>query len=400
MPESNETRALFLDLLRCAVHGESFDGPLSREAAPAVARLAREHSVLPLLVEAGGAPLHGYAAHARRLTISQAGRTADFLLLYAFLNERGLYPAVMKGIVLRSLYPHPEQRASTDEDLLVRPEEFPLYHSALLDYGLAPVNPDTDLGASDEVSYVDKSRGLYIEVHKNAFPPDSDIYRDLDALFAGALDRCTSVTVYGQPITTLVPTDHLLYLLCHAFKHFLLSGVGIRQVCDVGMFAERFAEEIDWASVRERCESVRIARYSAALFRIAERRLGFAMPPAFADLEVDESDMLADILTGGLYGTSDVNRAHSSRITRDAVTAQKQQRRRSGALAALFPPFSSMCAGFPYLRRFPWLLPVAWIQRVWNYLFRRRHRARANPAESVRIGRERVQLLREYGIID
>ena len=91
MPESNETRALFLDLLRCAVHGESFDGPLSREATPAVARLAREHSVLPLLVEAGGAPLHGYAAHARRLTISQAGHTADFLLLYAFLNERGLY---------------------------------------------------------------------------------------------------------------------------------------------------------------------------------------------------------------------------------------------------------------------------------------------------------------------
>ena len=143
-----------------------------------------------------------------------------------------------------------------------------------------------------------------------------------------------------------------------------------------------------------------IARYSAALFRIAERRLGFAMPPAFADLEVDESDMLADILTGGLYGTSDVNRAHSSRITRDAVTAQKQQRRRSGALAALFPPFSSMCSRFPYLCRFPWLLPVAWVQRVWNYLFRRRHRARANPAESVRIGRERVQLLREYGIID
>ncbi len=398
MPETNETRALFLDLLRCAVHGESFDGPLSREAAPAVARLAREHSVLPLLVEAGGAPLHGYAAHARRLTISQAGRTADFLLLYAFLNERGLYPAVMKGIVLRSLYPHPEQRASTDEDLLVRPEEFPLCHRALLDYGLAPVNPEEDLASSFEVSYEDKSRGLYIEVHKNAFPPDSDIYRDLNALFAGALDRCTTVTVYGQPITTLAPADHLLYLLCHAYKHFLLSGVGIRQICDIGLFAEKYADQINWTHIRQCCERVRIECFTTAAFLIMERYLGIAMPPAFAETDVDERNLLNDILTGGLYGVSDINRAHSATITRDAVLKHRQGKRRAGVFASVFLPLSSMKGRYSYLNKHPWLLPVSWVQRLFYYLS---HRGKnVDPAASARIGKERVALLREYGIID
>lgn len=36
----------------------------------------------------------------------------------------------------------------------------------------------------------------------------------------------------------LAPTDHLLCLLCHAYKHFLYAGFGIRHVCDIGIFAE------------------------------------------------------------------------------------------------------------------------------------------------------------------
>lgn len=389
----------FLSVLRCAAHGETWDSTLSREEARPVVRLAREHSALPLIVEAAGEALLAVHPHAKALTIAQAQRTADFLLLYDFLSERGLRPAVMKGITLRALYPQPEQRASTDEDLLVRPEDFPAYHQAMLDYGLALVNPDENLETSDEVSYEDKTRGLYIEVHKSGFSASS-AYGDLNALFEGCLDRCTEIEVYGQKITTLSPTDHLLYLLCHAYKHFLHGGVGIRQVCDIGIFSEHYADEIDWNRVRTSCDSVRIAAYSAALFRIAEKHLGFPMPAAFADLDLDEADMLEDILSGGLYGVNDINRAHSSTITLDAVASQKQGKQRRGVLASVFLPLGSMRGRYPYLRRFPWLLPVAWTQRVLRYLTHRDGLAPGKPGETVRIGKERVELLREYGILD
>ena len=46
------------------------------------------------------------------------------------------------------------------------------------------------------------------------------------------------------------------------------------------------------------------------------------------------------------------------------------------------------------------MLPAAWIQRVFRYLFRRDRGGSINPSESIRIGKERTQLLREYGIID
>ena len=399
-----DSERLFLAALRASIRGKNYSPPSDEKAWHGAVRLAQSHSVLPLLVEAVCSSTEGeklcrpYIEHAKRLTRAQAQRTADFLLLYDFLAGRGLHPAVMKGIVLRALYPQPEQRASTDEDLLIRTDEFPVYRQAMLDYGLKPVVPNADEEIEHEVAFADKSRGLYVEIHKQPFAPESDAYGDLSALFVGALDRCATEKFYGQELMTLAPTDHLLYLLCHAYKHFLHGGFGIRQVCDMGLFAERYGAKIDWAYIRQSCERVRIARFAAALFRISQKQLGFAMAAAFADIEVDESDLLEDILTGGLYGVNDVNRAHSATITLDAVAKQKQGRRSTGPLASVFLPLDSMKGKFPYLKKYPWLLPAAWVQRVGRYLLRRSKAV--DPAASVRIGGERVRLLKEYGILD
>ena len=51
-------------------------------------------------------------------------------------------------------------------------------------------------------------------------------------------------------------TDHLLYLILHALKHFLYSGFGIRQVCDIALFSERYRDEIDWSRVKTELQSV------------------------------------------------------------------------------------------------------------------------------------------------
>ena len=398
------SKELFLSLLCAAIHGESTVGKIDPESWRRATQIANEHRVLPLLVETAWTSADGeklskpFYDLARKLTHAQAQRTADFLLLYSFLESRGLRPAVMKGIVLRALYPHPEQRASSDEDLLIRPEEFPAYHRALLAYGLSPLNPNADLDEEHEVSYADRERGLYIELHKSLFPPESEAYGELVSLFDGAPDRCVPVSVYGRELVTLSPTDHLLFLLCHAYKHFLHGGVGIRQVCDIGLFCAHYGLEIDWPRIRRSCDSVRVSRFVSALLRITQRRLGFEMPTAFSDLDVDEQDLLEDILSGGLYGVKDINRAHSSTITLDAVAKQKKGRRRSGALASVFLPLADMQGKFPYLKSYPWLLPVAWVQRVGKYLHR--EHGKSDPGESIRIGEERIRLLKEYGIVN
>ena len=399
--------SVFLAILHDAILGKHTSvPPLTRDGMISALKLASEHYVLPLVLEnvyadpqfaSLGTALDHYRALSIREVGSQISRTASFVDLYQFLLSKLLSPCIVKGIVLRMLYPRPSFRPSVDEDLLIRPEEIQVYHQAMLDYGLQLVNPEEDITQSHEVAYQSIDKHLCIEVHKQPFPPESGAYGDLNTLFDGVHDRHMTVTIYGQQFETLAPTDHLLYLICHAYKHFLHMGVGIRQVADMALFSNAYGEDIDWEHIYQACQSVHIETFTAALFQIAHKYLTMkAIPDAFAAIETDEQALLEDILSGGLYGTADIDRVHSANMTLNAVAAQKQGRRGSGVWHSLFPGAAYLQNHFPYAKKHPVLVPIAWAQRLGSYLART---GTANPAETIRIGQARIELLKQYKVI-
>ena len=85
-------------------------------------------------------------------------------------------------------------------------------------------------------------------------------------------------------------------------------------------------------------------------------------------------------------------------MTLNAVSAERTNTKFS-VLQSIFPSGETMQNKFPYVKKHPLLLPVAWMQRIINYAKRSRSGA-ANPAESLAIGKERIDLLRYYGIVD
>lgn len=400
-----------LDALRCSmnnIHVEWSD-TLTQNEWSSLVQEAQNHDILPLLTHAvnnsqafSTTEKHFQFAikeYSRRRVIYQASATAEFELLYLFLSERGLNPIVIKGIILRSLYPNPELRHSSDEDLLIKADEFPLYHQAMLDYGLTLVNPDEDIYQAYEVAYKNTKKHLYIELHKLLFSPESNAYADLNSLFECVQDWCISVMIYGQKFYTLSPTDHLLYLICHAFKHFLYSGVGIRQVADMVLFINTYEECIDWHHIFSACKSVHIDVFSAALLKIGYTHLNLNSKPSyFSEIQVDEEPLLIDIMTGGLYGTADMNRAHSSNMTLKAVSSQKRGHRRNGILYSLFPGKSYLQHRFIYAKKSPLLLPIAWLHRIIIYLKKSR-KSDISPGRSISIGNARIKLLEQYHII-
>lgn len=405
-----KTDLLLLDALRCALHGSAVEWtePVSDEDWIGFICLARQHRIFPMLAEAvftspavacSEKRLRMIKNEAKKLTLYQAQRTGDFLLLYKALAERGLRPIITKGIMCRRIYPHPDQRISVDEDMLIEKTQGMAYHNAMLEFGFEPVEPEADPENVYEAAYNDDEKHLYIEIHKMFFAPDSDAYADCNAPLEGASDRSVEVDIDGITLRTFAPTDHLLYLILHAFKHFLHGGVGIRQVSDICMFASHYENESDFKHIRSACDDLSITRFAAAIFRIGEKHLGFEMPPAFADIDVDPEPLLLDMLSGGLYGVEDINRAHSSTMTLEAVASHKKGRRSRGALHSVFLPRRELEGRYPYLKKYGWLLPAAWVQRGWRYLTDR-NSGLVSPAESLRIGRERVELLRKYGIID
>ena len=399
-PLSN-TDNTFLELLRAALHEEraELQDPIDWTG---LFQLADRQHVLPLILESvwrhPGVPqelLSSMRFVAADTVIRQARRTISFLDLYRYLSDRQLYPLVLKGLICRCLYPQPDDRPSNDEDLLIKPAEFNAAHEALVSYGLrcSEAEPSSSM---HEITYVGKN--LRIELHLSCFPEDSEAYGDCNALFEGVHDRAVPFDTDGVRLQTLSPDDHILYLICHAYKHFLHSGVGIRQICDIAMFGDHYKTVLDWSSLRKKCDRIHIAGLTAAVFRITERYLGFTVPEEFADIEADETDLLKDILSGGIYGATEENRQHSSTITLAAVEAQKQGKKSAGTLSSLFPPLRSMEKKYPYLKKRSWLLPAAWAQRIFGYLSKKDRNT--DPSESIRIGKERVELLRKYGILD
>lgn len=405
----------FLNVLGASLRGKraKIQESLSTEDWNNIWRLAQIHHVLPLIYEAAyhipalQDPAFGaMKQQVRHQVMGQTMKTYEFLNLNRHLRAQEITPLVVKGIICRNLYPRPDYRSSGDEDILIPPRQFRRCHEAMTSFGMGTAEPEADLEGSYEIPYRKENSGLYIELHKALFPPESQAYGDLNRFFGGVFERAVEENIQGEKVLTMAPTDHLFYLICHSLKHFLHSGFGIRQVCDMMLFAEHYGSRIDWKQILENCREIRAEKFAAAVFRIGENHLGFdasaaCYPEVWREITVDEVPMLEDLLDSGIYGGAERSRTHSSTITLTAAAAQKQGTKgRSGVLASLFPPVDAMKKRYPYLVRHPYLLPVAWGSRAVQYGKEIRKTNHNNAADAIRIGNQRIALMKQYGILE
>ncbi len=351
--------------------------------------------------EARGA-LSGYRRAAISQIALQAGRGEALEGLFRGLCARGLHPLVFKGYALRQLYPIPDERISGDEDILIPEAEFAYAISALEALGMKHLTSEDDTDGAHEVTFVGLECSLRVELHRTLFPEDDEAYGSFNRYFDGIYDR-EAREIGTSGIYMPAPTDHFLMLILHALKHFLHSGFGIRQVADIAIFYREYRDEIDASYVRRVLYETRAEKFTASVMAIAERHLGIDVGGAMPDIEVDEMHMLRDLLDAGIYGSSDGARLHSSTMTLNAVADDRRGKRRgrlSLALQSAFPSLKKLKGRYKYLEKHPIFLPVAWLSRLIHYR-RETRRGDGNTAtEAIRLGQSRIEMLREYGIID
>lgn len=394
------TETQFLHIAKTAVSG----GELPTEAVdwPAMFTLANQQKLLPILFEAvrktpaagENAPL--FAAIKQQVigqVLNQTVRSAEFADLYRSLRAAGLHPVVVKGQLCSRLYPLRDHRISADDDLFIPEGEFFACHQALLANGLTTDTPADELPTADEVSYTKKDSPLYIELHRHLFDSAQDAHDELNHFFADI----APVEVDG--FLTMPPHEHLLYLILHAYKHFVYSGIGLRQFCDIGLWARAYHDRIDWQRLHDQCAGVHAATFAAAAFRIARTYLGIDFDlPGLWDGDVDVEPLLHDTLCGGVYGSNSYTRLHSSTVTLNAVKASRTGGK-SSVLRTVFPKRAYLERRYPYLKKRPYLLPVAWVQRIVHYAGERSG-ADNSASGSLKLARERIELMKLYGIMD
>lgn len=401
----------FLNILESFMHDKEYKFPEGFEDLPDLYQLShQQHMMAAVFEQVRTSNIWNrpeltnlwmtWKRNAIRDVMTQMQRTEGFLALYEKLTAAGMTPLVVKGIICRNLYSKPDYRISGDEDILLPKEQFAECDRILLQEGFQREKIDMEQ-LPYEIPYLHPQNGVYIELHFSLFPEESGAYGHLNEEFRDVFSHKVCEMIQGKRVWTLCPTEHLFYLICHSFKHFLHSGFGMRQVCDMVMMAERYGNQIDWEEIALRLERLNMKMYWDALAKIGEAYLGFefekaAYPKFMQNRTIDIDPLLNDLLESGIYGDSSMERKHSSNMTLAAVEGGKADTKAS-LKASLFPGMEYMKKNFQWLETYAWLLPVAYLIRIFRYL--KGAKGKTDEKNSVEIGMERVELLKMYHII-
>ena len=369
-------------------------------------RLAAVHKLVPVVYEAlSGEPEAFGEARLRwkqEATLSvalQAKRTEAALRLCVALNAVDVPYALVKGLICRSLYPHPDHRASADEDLFVLPEHRAACEAVLEAQGLVCAEP-----GETESNWSCAESGLAIELHLQLFSEEYEAERRMNAYFREAAARCEFETVSGVPVRTLAPQDHFLLLVCHALKHFHYSGFGLRTLSDIGLFATRYGSRFDWTEIRRMLDEVGGMVFCDHVLHICQTQFVYdgAAAGYIPEIAGPDEALLTDVLDAGVYGQSTMSRKHSANIVLQNLKHAEPGSGRGGVLRALFPPRAALVSRYPALKKAPVLLPAVWLARIGTYGadMLRGKLPRASAAESIELGKRRTELMRQYGVFE
>lgn len=427
---------MLIQAISAAVRGGSADltGPLSEQSWAEFFSAAAVQKLLPLAYQAvyrspaaeGSAVVRQFKSAAVQQVALQVMKNETFYGLYTGLQQADLHPLVVKGIVCRDVYPAGDYRPSTDEDILIPDSEWAAACRVLTELGCtffdeADAQPEKQ-AAAFEIGF--QKDGLLIELHRSLFSPDSEAFGGYNGYFTDAHEKSAEYALKdGKKVRSLNPESHLLYMMLHACKHFAYSGFGLRQVCDMGLWAEKYENEIDFNRLADALADAGALTFADAILRIARDTFGIRCrtlcegqslregavegcgsganknsKSGRAGALPDTRPLLMDMISGGLYGSSDLSRLHSASLTLENVEKGKNTGL-AAALKAAFPAREKLLRQYPELEKHPARLPLVWMRRILRYLRETKSTDNNAASESLRIARERTELLKMYKVI-
>ncbi|MBQ6626226.1 MAG: nucleotidyltransferase family protein [Ruminococcus sp.] len=395
---------LFLDVLNAAINNREFDvkSPISLSEYVELFNLAEKHKLLPLIFDKLYATypydksnLNEVKSRVRFLFYRQIEKTECILSLYKDFEAENISPMIFKGIVCSFVYPKPDLRISSDEDILVSDGDFQTCVKVLNDNGFLP--DDTVNNCEDHLTFRNDQQ-LNIELHKKLFVHDESFYKSYNDLFSNVYDNGVLININSVDIRTFNYTENLLYLILHSLKHFTSSGVGIRQFCDIILFSGKYEDYIDWDKLYSGCVSVNAQYYAAAIFKIGKNYLckdieRFQSNKNWSKIEIDETLLLDDVLSSGIYG-----RASDAHILSGAFSFSMLRNEKNGILKTIFHSRKNLTERYSYAKKYPVLLPVAWIHRILVQLLGKERHKVSVVIESMHIGKKRSKLFEIYKI--
>ena len=324
--------------------------------------------------------------------VLQTRKTERFLNFYKALSQVGISPICVKGLTIRTLYPEPDLRPSSDEDLIIDENERQLFLDVSQRLGFT-IRTENE----NQITVYDEQSGLLVEAQTEFFLPSDRIGEKMNGFFSESRKHLRTVDVQGVEIKTLGFTDNLLYLICHVLKHYIRSGFGIRQICDILLYSQTFYDEIDFDGVFKKLKEISADGFAADIFGIGKDYFGLtaSFPEVFALSQVNCEKLVEDVLSAGVFGKSTAERTHSAALTLAAVKGEKSVGKSAAKRA--FVSFDELKSVYPGMKDRKWLYPYYSVLRLLTYL--KRSDGFRSTEKSMQIATNRIEQFKAYGLI-
>lgn len=187
-------------------------------------------------------------------------------------------------------------------------------------------------------------------------------------------------------ITSLGITDGLIYNVFHCLKHFLSSGVGIRQIMDILLYMKTYKSRIDWQRFTTLMHELKYDYFIQTCIKIGLDYLGFSENelPETAASQRDALKLLDDIEKGGVFGLNDKERIKFYKLYVSLSSENNSQKKlvngsyinqyQTPFLKQLFPSVTALYQKYPYCYKHKFLIPAAWLQRLICYVLKPKQR--------------------------
>lgn len=281
----------------------------------------------------------------------QYRRSMQMERLLVHLNEHGIDHLLMKGFVVKDLYPVPELRSYGDIDFVIRKEDRNKTDILMKKLGY-------ESHGNWEPVYSYKKDTEYYEIHTEML--DSEINDGNQREYFR--DFWNHAYQLKDHTYVLDNEYHFLYLLTHLAKHASRRGAGIRMYLDIALYIQKYRDSFDWNHIKEQLDVLGLKRFFYTVCTVCKQWFDVEPPCEIEEIDRDSIDLFTEItLKGGTFGFAE---------TSDAVTAIKESHNKDSKLKTIlnqiFPPVNEIEARYTYLQKHRWLYPVALIDRVFR----------------------------------
>lgn len=259
-------------------------------------------------------------------------------------EDNKIFNLVVKGTKTKVRYPDEVLRSMGDIDILYKTEQ----HKTVYDLMMNELHYEDYQEGRKNDTYT-KNKYIIIEAHRELVSTESEFIGYLESVWDRAVPCQDRKYTFEMTLE-----DEFIYNIIHLVEHFKQGGVGIRFIMDIYVYNNI---QMNRDYLKNELKKLGLYEFYLTISSLADYWFG----------EGESNELLEKlgefICSSGIFG----NRENVS-----AMIVNEGGGKIMTFIRSCFPNLKAMASMFPWLEKYPFLLPISWIIRIFRSLTKRK----------------------------